>query len=217
MGGKNTSVFGIFTDREAADEAVQHLRAGGFRNVDISALIPENPGTKDLAHERNTKAPEYGLTGCLAGGIAGGALGWVIGAGILAINGLSQFLVAGPWVAALAGAGSLGAVGGLLGALVGSRFPEYEAKRYAGRVREGGVLLSVHCDSREWVKRAMGILKMTGGEDIATASEKRGDFANADKPVLRMRSPSTLVVEAETAERPVLQHVHSQAVERDDL
>ncbi len=188
MSGKNTAVFGIYPDHLAVEEAVLSLRVGGFRGTDISVLLPENQGTKDLAHEKNTKAPEGAATGGVAGGIAGGMLGWLTGIGALAIPGVGPLIAAGPIVAALAGAGAVGTLGGLIGGMVGLGIPEYEAKRYEGRIREGGVLLSVHCDDTHWVKRAKNILEQSGAQDIGSASEKAGDFANADKPSLRTRS-----------------------------
>jgi hypothetical protein len=187
MAGKNTAVFGIFSGRDAVEEAVGQLRNAGFRSADISVLFPENQGTKDLGHEKNTKAPEGAAAGVISGGIAGGVLGWLTGIGALTIPGLGVFIVAGPIVAALAGLGAVGAVGGVLGALVGLGIPEYEAKRYEGRIREGGVLLSVHCDNGDWVKRAKDILKTAGGQYIGAAGEKTGDFANSDKPMPRVR------------------------------
>jgi hypothetical protein len=188
MAGKNTAVFGIYPDRIAVEEAVEHLRSAGFRNTDVSVLFPDNKGTKDFAHEKNTKAPEGATTGGVAGGIAGGVLGWLTGIGALAIPGLGPLVAAGPIVAALAGAGAVGTLGGIVGALVGMGIPEYEAKRYEGRIREGGILVSVHCDSSDWVKRAKEIMEQTGGQEIASAGEKSGDFANADKPMPRVRS-----------------------------
>lgn len=188
MAGKNTAVFGIYPDRAAVEEAVDQLRAAGFRSTDVSVLFSDNQGTKDFAHEKNTKAPEGATTGVAAGGLAGGVLGWLTGIGALAIPGLGPLVAAGPIVAALAGAGALGAVGGMIGALAGMGVPEYEAKRYEGRVREGGVLLSVHCDSADWVKRAKEMLHQTGAQDVASAGEEKGDFANADKPLPRVRT-----------------------------
>jgi hypothetical protein len=187
MSAKNTAVFGIYQSRQAAEEALGSLRGAGFRGADVSLLLPENAGTKDLAHEKHTKAPEGAATGGLAGGVAGGVLGWLTGIGALVIPGLGPLLAAGPIVAALAGVGAVGALGGIVGALAGMGIPEYEARRYEGRIREGGVLLSVHCDNREWVKRARQLLAETGAQDIASASEKAGDFANADKPKPRVR------------------------------
>lgn len=186
MAGKNTAVFGVYADRSSIEEAVDNLRDAGFRNTDISVLFPENAGTKDLAHEKNTKAPEGATTGGVAGGIAGGVLGWLTGVGIIAIPGLGPILAAGPIVAALAGVGAVGTLGGIIGALAGLGVPEYEAKRFEGRIRDGGILLSVHCDSSEWVKRAKQIMQRTGGQEIGAAGEKRGAFANSDKPLPRV-------------------------------
>ncbi len=199
MAYKNTSVFALYATRLAAEEAVDNLRGAGFRSTDISVLFPENEGTKDLGHEKHTKAPEGVTTGVVSGGVAGGVLGWLTGIGALAIPGLGAFIAAGPIVAALAGVGAVGALGGIIGALAGMGVPEYEAKRFEGRVREGGVLLSVHCDNEDWVKRAKDVLRQTGGQDIGVAGEKPGDYANADKPLPRVRSaaPGSTVVPQE--------------------
>ena len=188
MAGKNTAVFGIYTSRSAAENAITALQGAGFRNTDISALLPENEGTKDFAHEKGTKAPEGASTGAGAGAAVGGVLGWLTGIGALAIPGLGPFIAAGPIMAALAGVGVGGAIGGLTGALVGMGIPEYEAKRYEGRVKNGGILLSVHSDRSEWTDKAKRILEQTGAQDIASASEKRGDTQNADKPMPRSGS-----------------------------
>src|SRR5882672_1115804 len=168
MAGKNIAVFGIYRDRQQAEQAVDALRSAGFRNSDVSALLPDNVGTKDFAHEKNTKAPEGTTTGAASGAVLGGALGWLAGIGALAIPGLGPFIAAGPIMGALAGAGAGGAVGGLIGALVGMGIPEYEAKRYEGRVKQGGVLLSIHCNTSEEVSRAKDLLKQTGAEDISS-------------------------------------------------
>jgi len=186
---KNTSVFGIYPTRNAAEEAVDALRRAGFRSTDISALLPDNAGTKDFAHERSTKAPEGATTGATSGVVVGGVLGWLSGIGMLAIPGIGPLIAAGPIVAALAGAGAIGVVGGIVGALVGLGIPEYEAKRYEGRVKRGGILLSVHCDSSDWVKRAEEIFKRTGAEDIASSGEASSDFGKSDKPMPRTRMP----------------------------
>src|SRR5947209_6450360 len=157
MAGKNTAVFGIYRDRAHVEEAVDSMRAAGFRNTDISVLFPQNAGTKDFAHEKHTKAPEGATTGAGTGAVVGGALGWLAGIGAIAIPGLGPFIAAGPIVAALAGAGAGGAVGGVVGALVGLGIPEYEAKRYEGRIKSGGILLSVHCDDSKWAAKAKKI------------------------------------------------------------
>ncbi len=172
MAGANTAVFGIYPTRAHAEEAVDALRQAGFRNTDISALFPDNQGSKDFAHEKNTKAPEGTTTGAASGAVVGGVLGWLAGIGALAIPGIGPFIAAGPIMGALAGAGTLGAVGGIVGALVGMGIPEYEAKRYEGRVKGGGILLSVHCDKSEWTSKAKEILERTGAEDISSAGEK---------------------------------------------
>jgi hypothetical protein len=188
MAGKNTAVFGIYRDRQQAEQAVDTLRSAGFRNSDVSALLPDNVGTKDFAHEKNTKAPEGATTGGASGAVLGGALGWLAGIGALAIPGIGPFIAAGPIMGTLAGAGAGGAVGGLIGGLVGMGIPEFEAKRYEGRVREGGILLSVHCDNSDWVSRAKDILKRTGAQDVASTGEASADFDKSDKPRPRSRT-----------------------------
>jgi hypothetical protein len=172
MAGSNTAVFGIYTGAMAAELAVDKIMAAGFSSNDISILLPDEQSTREFAHEKNTKAPEGTTTGVATGGVVGGTLGLLAGIGALAIPGLGPFIAAGPIMGALAGLGVGSAVGGLLGALVGMGIPEYEAKRYEGRVKDGGVLLSVHCDSSEEVTRAKDVLKATGAEDIASAGEK---------------------------------------------
>src|SRR6266446_571145 len=185
MAGKNTAVFGIYRDQVSVSNAVDVLRAEGFRNTDISVLFPENQGTKDFSHEKSTKAPEGATTGATSGAVVGGVLGWLTGIGALAIPGLGPFIAAGPIMAALAGAGTGGVVGGIIGALVGMGIPEYEAKRYEGMIKEGKILLSVHCDDSKWVKRAKDILERTGAEDISSSGEAKADYAKSDKPKVR--------------------------------
>lgn len=185
MAGKNTAVFGIYNSRETAEAAVDRLLAAGFRNEDISVLLQDNVGTKDFAHEKHTKAPEGATTGVVAGGVIGGTIGALIGIGALAIPGLGPLIAAGPIIGALTGVGSGGVVGGIIGALVGMGIPEYEAKRYEGRIKEGGILLSVHCDDSDWVSKAKQIVHDTGAEDIASADEARADFAKSNKPMNR--------------------------------
>lgn len=183
MAGKNTAVFGIYSDRAQAEEAVRQLMGTGFRAEDISALMPENMGSKELATVKATKVPEGTATGATAGAVVGGTIGLLAGIGALAIPGIGPLIAAGPIVATLAGIGSGGVVGGLAGALVGAGIPEYEAKRYEGRIREGGLLLSVHCDNSDWVSKAKDTLKMTGAQDVSSTGESRGDYANTDRPM----------------------------------
>src|SRR3984893_9522449 len=172
MAGKNTAVFGIYKTPMQAEAAVEALIAAGFSNQDISVLFPDKQTSKEFAHEKNTKAPEGATTGAVSGGAIGGTLGLLAGIGALAIPGLGPFIAAGPIMGALAGAGAGGAIGSLVGALVGMGIPEYEAKRYEGRVKDGGVLLSVHCETSEEISKAKDLLKETGAEDISSAGEK---------------------------------------------
>jgi hypothetical protein len=175
MTGKNTAVFGIYPSITSVEIGVDELKSGGFRNTDISVLFPESSGTRDFAHEKSTKAPEGATTGAGTGVVLGGALGWLVGIGALAIPGLGPFIAAGPVMAALAGAGVGGTVAGIAGALIGLGIPEYEAKRYEGRVKDGGILLSVHSENADWTKRAKDILKRTGAQDISSTGESAAD------------------------------------------
>lgn len=174
---KDIVAYGIYNDRISFENALNALKAAEFRNSDISVILPERDRTtKDLAHEINTKTPEGVATGAGAGAAAGGVLGWLVGIGAIAIPGLGPLVAAGPVVAALAGAGAAGATGGLVGGLIGAGIPEVEAKRYAGRIREGGYLISVHCDDSAWAKRAEEILEATGGRDVVKTSEAAPDY-----------------------------------------
>ena len=182
MAGKNTAVLGVYSTYAAVERAVDALKAAGFRNTDISVLFPANVGNKEFAHEKGTKAPEGATAGGGSGVIVGGALGWLAGIGALAIPGLGPFIAAGPIMAALAGSAVGGVVGGVAGALIGLGIPEYEAKRYEGRLQKGGILLSVHSDDSEWTKHAKEVLERTGAEDISSTGETKGDFDNTDRP-----------------------------------
>jgi hypothetical protein len=179
MASKNMSVFGIYPTALSAERAVDSLIAAGFSNADISVLLPDERSTRDFAHQKETKAPEGTTVGVTAGGVIGGTIGVLAGVGALAIPGLGPFIAAGPIMAGLAGLGVGGAVGGFVGALVGMGIPEYEAKRYEGRVKNGGTLLSVHCDTSDEIKRAKNLLKGTGAEDIASTGESSSDVKAA--------------------------------------
>ena len=167
-----TSVYGIVRTDLQAEVIVRQLQQAGFTPDDISVLFPDQTSSRDFAYEQHTKAPEGAAAGAGTGGVIGGAVGWMVGIGALSIPGLGPFIAAGPIMAALAGVGAGGAVGGLIGALTGMGIPEYEAKRYEGRVRNGGVLLSVHCDTSQQITRAKEVLKRTGADDIASSSEE---------------------------------------------
>ena len=186
MSSKNVAVFGIYATPSTAEAAVDHLLANGFTNSAISVLLPDDESTRAFAHEKATKAPEGTATGAVTGSVIGGTLGLLAGIGALAIPGVGPLIAAGPIVATFAGAGAGGAVGGMVGALVGMGIPEYEAKRYEGAVKDGGTLLSVHCDTSEQVDAAKASLKNTGARDISSSSEAgskdtkggRGTFGN---------------------------------------
>jgi hypothetical protein len=175
MANKKTAVFGIYKSINQAERAVDYIAASGFSYDDISVLLPDSESSEQFAHEKHTKAPEGTATGATAGGAIGGTFGLLVGVGALAIPGIGPFIAAGPIMAALAGLGVGGAVGGLIGALVGMGIPEYEAKRYEGRVKQGGVLLSVHCETSEEISNAKKLLKTTEADDISSAGEKPGD------------------------------------------
>ncbi len=175
MAGKNTAVFGIYRTRSEAEVAADEVLAAGYRNEDISVLLPENAGTKDFAHEKGTKTPEGVTAGAVTGGAVGGTLGLLAGIGALAIPGLGPFIAAGPIMAALAGIGAGGTVGGIVGALVGMGIPEYEAKRYEGFVKKGGILMSVHTDNHEWTTLAKRLLDSAGAKHISSTHEAGAD------------------------------------------
>jgi hypothetical protein len=172
MANKNVAVFGIYLTATNAEMGVDRLLAAGYSNEDVSVLMADAYGSREFAHEKNTKAPEGTAAGVSVGGLIGGTLGLLAGIGALAIPGVGPLIAAGPIMGALAGLGAGGAVGGVVGALVGLGIPEYEAKRYEGRVKDGGVLLSVHCDTPGEIQRAKEILKSSGAEDIASTGEK---------------------------------------------
>lgn len=165
------STFCIATSEAQAETIVNLLKEAGFSYNDISVLFPDKAGTRHFAHEQHTKAPEGGAVGAGAGGVVGGAMGWLAGIGALAIPGVGPLIAAGPIVAALSGAAVGAAVGGIAGALVGMGIPEYEAKRYEGRIKSGNILISVHTEHQEGSQRAGEIFERAGAEDIATANE----------------------------------------------
>ena len=179
------AVLGIYPNYASVENGVDVLKESGFRNTDISVLFPEKVVSKDFAQKKHTRAPEGAAAGAGTGAILGGTLGWLVGIGALAIPGLGPFIAAGPIMAALAGIGVGGTVGGITGALIGMGIPEHEAKRYEVRVKEGGILLSVHSDNADWTKRAKEILVRTGAQDISVTGEGGADYVRADRPVPR--------------------------------
>lgn len=196
MDNKKRVAYGIFQNRADLEGAVDRLKTDDFSQEDISVLMPDKESSEEFAHENATKAPEGVTAGAVGGAAAGGALGWLVGAGSLAIPGLGPFVAAGPIMGALAGAGAGGTLGGLAGALVGMGFPEYEAKRYAGYVEEGGMLLSVHSDNSEQLNRAKDILETSGAREISSSTEAEPDQPrpgqiNDERPD-RMTGPYTI-------------------------
>jgi hypothetical protein len=165
------AVFGIAKSEAQTVSIANRLKAEGFSENDISALFPDKEGTKDFAHEQHTKAPEGATAGAGTGAVLGGALGWLVGIGSLAIPGLGPFIAAGPLMAALAGAGAGAVAGGLTGALIGMGIPEYEARRYEGKVKDGNVLMSVHTDDARERDVAKKIFTDGGAEDISSTGE----------------------------------------------
>ena len=182
---KNTSVIGIYEDRTTVSDVIGVLQKAGYRATDISVLSSENQGSKDFAHEKHTKAAAGAGIGAAVGAVVGAALAWFVSNQTVTITGLGPLVAAGPLLAALAGAGAGGALGWIVGLLAGLRLTEYVAKRYAGRIRRGGVLLSVHCDSPEWCERAKKTLKDTGARDISSTAEAAADYGTTDKPTER--------------------------------
>src|ERR1700675_340682 len=176
MSSKKVGVFGIYSTRVGVENGADALVRAGFPSPDISVLLPESlAGAKEMGTEKATKAPEGAAAGATTGGAIGGALGVLAGVGLLAIPGLGPFIAAGPIMAGLAGLGVGGAVGGFTGALIGAGIPEFEAKRYEGRLQKGGILLSVHCDTSDEIKRAKDVLKATGAEDVTSTGEASVD------------------------------------------
>jgi len=168
----NKAVVGLVNDQFRAEQIVAQLQRSGFSNNDISALLPDKKGTRDFAHEQNTKAPEGAIAGASAGGAVGGAIGLLAGIGALAIPGLGPFIAAGPIMAALSGAAGGAALGGVTGALVGLGIPELEAKQYQGKIAQGNILLSIHVDDSEERARAKQILEAAGAVDVVVTGEK---------------------------------------------
>lgn len=165
------SVYCIAKTVDQAEVIVDALRVSGFSNNDISVLFPDKKGSRDFAHEHNTKAPEGATAGGVAGMGVGAVLGWIAGIGAIAIPGVGPFIAAGPIVAALSGAAIGGATGGIIGALVGMGIPEFEAKQYEEKIRSGNILLSVHTEESDERKRVKEIFERAGAEDITSGAE----------------------------------------------
>jgi len=178
------SIFCIATSRVQAEQIVDRLKSANFSNNDISALFPDKETNRDFAHEKNTKAPEGAVTGASTGGVLGGALGWLVGIGALAIPGVGPFIAAGPIMAALGGAAIGAAAGGIAGGLIGLGIPELEAKRYEEKIKSGNILISVHTENSDEIKRAKEIFTQANAQDICSTGESKAPKeTKADKDV----------------------------------
>jgi len=164
------AVFGIAKDELQALTIADDLKTAGFSIDDVSVLFPDSSG-RGLPHEQQTQAPEGAATGAGTGVILGGALGWLVGIGALAIPGVGPFMAAGPIMAALASAAAGGAATGIAGGLIGMGIPEYEAKRYEGKIKSGNILISIHTEDGTRRTRAKEIFQNDGAEDISYTSE----------------------------------------------
>jgi hypothetical protein len=202
---RNTSVIGIYPDRTTVSDAINVLHKAGYRATDISVLSSDNQGSKDFAHEKRTKALDGAATGAPLGAVVGAALAWLVSTQTVPVSGLGLLIAAGPVMAAGAGAAAGGALGWIAGLLAGLRRPEYVARRYAGRIRLGGILLSVHCDSQEWCDRAKKTLKDTGARNISSAAEAAADYGTTDKPT--ERAPAAVTDRGEAPARQTVEYV----------
>jgi len=196
----NTSVMGIYPDRTTVSDAISVLHKTGYRATDISVLASDNLGSKDFGHERRTKGAMGAAVGAAIGAAAGATLACLVALRIMPAAGLDQLVAAGPLLAGIAGAGAGGAVGWLGGMVAGMRLTEYVAQRYAGRIRSGGILMSVHCDSPEWCDRAKKTLRDTGARGISSAQEAAADYGTSDKPT--ERAPAATIPAAVAAAIP---------------
>lgn len=182
----NTSVFGVYPDRTAVNEAISMLGQAGYRRADIAVLAAENTGSKDFGHVKRHKGWNGAAGGSAVGAATGAVIGWMAATGVFALPALESLAGLAPVIAALAAAGFGGALGWVIGFYLGLGMPEYVATRYAGRTRRGGILLSVHCDDPHWSRRARQVLKETGALSVSCAPETAADFALADKPAPRV-------------------------------
>lgn len=165
------SVYCTTRTIEQTEAIVSDLKRAGFGSGEISALLPDLRGTRDFAYQHDTKAPEGATAGGAAGLGVGAVLGWLAGIGALTIPGVGPFIAAGPIMAALSGAALGTTAGGIVGALAGAGIPEFEAKRFDGKVRQGGMLVSVHVEDANQRNAARDIFQQHHADDITTGSE----------------------------------------------
>ncbi len=165
------AVFGIADSTARAERIVADLRDAGFPSSGISILFPDRSGTHEFRHEPHTKAPEGASAGASTGALLGGALGWLSGVGAIAVPGLGALVAAGPIVAALSAAAAGATVGGVSGALIGYAVPEFEAKLYEDKLRDGNLLISVHTESVMQQAHVREILDKDGATDVSQREE----------------------------------------------
>lgn len=180
------AVICIAKTQVQAETIVTRLESAGVSTSDISVLMPDRSSTHDFAHEHHTKAPEGAAIGGSAGGVAGGVLGLLAGIGALAIPGVGPFIAAGPIMAALSGAAVGATLGGVTGALIGLGMPEYEAKQYEAKLKEGNILISVHTSEGDEAQRIEEILEDAGAEDVSITGEEGVDDDDRDSRPARM-------------------------------
>jgi uncharacterized membrane protein len=166
------AVFCIAKNMEQAEIIITNLKLAGFSNNDISVLFPDKSTTQDFAHEKHTKAPEGTAIGGTVGLGTGAVVGLLAGIGALAIPGVGPLIAAGPIMGALSGAAVGAATGGLTGGLIGLGIPEYEAKRYEGKIIGGSALISVHTTSSEAIDKVKDIFEKAHAEDISSTGEE---------------------------------------------
>lgn len=176
---RKKAVIGIFNTPVQAERCLDRLRDLNFLPSDISVLVPDKEGIRDFVHEKATKAPEGATTGATTGGVLGGIAGWLVGIGSLAIPGVGPFIAAGPIMAALGGAAIGAAAGGVTGGLIGMGIPEYEAKQYQAKIDQGGILVSVHCETSDEVARAKEVMAQCGATDISSTGEEDVPYRKA--------------------------------------
>ncbi len=206
----NTSVMGIYTDRATVSEAINVMVKAGYRAADISVMASENQGSKAFGHVKHNMALRVAAIGAVVGAVAGSASAWLISNQPATIPALAFLATAGPIIAAAAGAGAGGALGWIIGFLIGLAQSEYVAKRYAGRMRHGGILMSVHCDSPEWRDRARKTLRDTGARDISATAESAADYGTTDRPT--ERATAVVPVQVETMVLPATVQVETPVV-----
>jgi hypothetical protein len=177
---QNTAVFGIYSDRLSTANAIETLQTEGFRDTDIMAVFPDEIGTWQFATTTRTRLFEGAVAGASAGLLIGGLTLWMLTSMSFSIG--TFFMLA---ILALNGA-----LGSVFGGVAGRRISNYE-KRYEGRVRQGDILVSVHCDTSESADHAKQVLQRTGGDDVSVSDTVTVDFVRTHRILVRPRSEKT--------------------------